>query len=167
MELWDILDQNRKKTGKTVIRGTKMQSNEYHLVVDVWIKNSDHTYLITKRTPNKTFPNMWTIPGGSAIVGDTSLEAALREVNEEIGIDLTLEKGQLVKSFKREHLEMKSFKDIWFFQEEVNLENVVHQIDEVSDTIWASEKQIRQMIKKGQFIDVLTYLEDVFQYKEQ
>ncbi|WP_259472748.1 hypothetical protein [Clostridium estertheticum] len=38
MELWDILDANGEKTGKTVERRRPMGQDEYHLVVNVWIK---------------------------------------------------------------------------------------------------------------------------------
>jgi hypothetical protein len=38
MEIWDILDINGNKTGKTKIRGHKLNKSEYHLVIHVWIK---------------------------------------------------------------------------------------------------------------------------------
>jgi len=164
MEIWEILDRNRQKTGKTIERGTPMNSEEYHLVVDIWIKNINGDYLITKRTPNKTFPNMWTICGGSAVLGDDSLEAAMREVQEEIGISLSKVNGRLVKSFRRDTSQIRCFKDIWLFDENVNLEDVVHQHDEVSDSMWASERRIREMIDSGEFIGVLSYLDDIFKY---
>jgi predicted N-acetyltransferase YhbS len=39
-ELWDVYDKNRNKTGKIVERGKPMSQDEYHLVVEIWIKNS-------------------------------------------------------------------------------------------------------------------------------
>ena len=63
MELWDILDGNGNKTGKTVERGKTMRQDEYHLSVHIWIKNSNGEFLITKRTANKKIlPNMWATP---------------------------------------------------------------------------------------------------------
>ena len=164
METWDILDRDRNLTGKTIKRGEKMSVDDYHLVVDVWIQNRNSDYLITKRTPNKSFPNMWTICGGSAVSGDSSLKAALREVEEEIGINLTSSKGLLVKSFRRDTSDIRCFKDIWLFNEEVDLKDVVHQWDEVSDSKWASRCEIKEMIKSGEFISVLSYLDDIFNW---
>lgn len=164
MEIWEILDRNRLKTGKTIERGTPMNSDEYHLVVDIWIKNTNGKYLITKRTPNKTFPNMWTICGGSAVIGDNSLQAALREVKEEIGISLLSSNGRLVKKFRRDTSQIRCFKDIWLFEENVNLNKVIHQFDEVSDSMWASEEKIRNMIDSGEFIGVLSYIDEIFKY---
>ena len=38
MELWDVLDENRNKTGKLIERGKPMRSDEFHLVVFAFIK---------------------------------------------------------------------------------------------------------------------------------
>ena len=48
-ELWDIYDKNRNITGKTIARGELMAEDEYHLVVQVWIKNDENKWLISKR----------------------------------------------------------------------------------------------------------------------
>lgn len=88
-EIWDIYDENRNLTGKTIKRAeyiNKIKENEYHLVVHIWIKNDNNEWLISKRTPNKHFPLLWECTGGSALAGEESLTAALREVKEELGI---------------------------------------------------------------------------------
>jgi 8-oxo-dGTP diphosphatase len=165
MELWDILDEDGNKTGKTVERGKPMKQDEYHLVVHVWIKNSSGEYLISKRTPNKTFPNMWETTGGSAIVGDDSLQAALREVKEEIGIDLSPERGKCLFRLKRQHKDFPDFTDVWLFNEDVDIRKVVYQPEEVCGAKWATLAQIRALIEAGEFVDVFTYLDELFELK--
>ena len=165
MELWDILDENRNKTGRTVQRGKPMKQDEYHLVVHVWIRNSKGEYLISKRTPNKTYPNKWETTGGSAIVGDDSLQAALREVKEELGVDLSTSKGKCVFSLKRQHRNFPDFLDVWLFKEDVDISKVVYQPEEVCDAKWATEEEIYSMIDNGEFVDVFTYLDDLFNMK--
>ena len=162
MEFWDILDENRKLTGRTVERGKPMKHGEYHLVVHVWVKNSKGEFLISKRTPNKTYPNMWETTGGSAIVGDDSLQAALREVKEEIGIDLSSIVGERIYSLKRQKNDFSDFLDVWLFNAEVDIKDVVYQHDEVCDAKWATKNQILTMIKDKEFVDVFTYLDDLF-----
>ena len=83
MEKWDIYDKDRNKMNKTVNRGDYLSDEEHHLVVNVWIKNSKNELLIAQRSENKTFPLMWECVGGSAIEGETTLDAAIRETNEE------------------------------------------------------------------------------------
>ena len=163
MELWDILDENGNKTGETVERGKYMRQDEYHLVVHVWIKNSNGDFLITKRTPNKSFPNMWETTGGSAIVGDDSLNAALREVKEEIGVDLSPTNGRYLFRIKRQHHDFPDFVDVWLFKEEVEIKEVIYQPEEVCGAEWSTPGQIKILIELGEFVDTFTYLEDLFE----
>lgn len=54
MEIWNILDENGSKTGKTMIRGLdKLPEGFYHESVSVWIINSENKMLIQKRASNK------------------------------------------------------------------------------------------------------------------
>ncbi len=53
MELWDLYTENRVKTGETHVRGNPLPKEKYHLVVNVWIKNSEGKYLISKRSKTK------------------------------------------------------------------------------------------------------------------
>ena len=36
MELWDIYDDERRRTGRTCVRGETMADGENHLMVEVW-----------------------------------------------------------------------------------------------------------------------------------
>ena len=51
MELWDVYDINRNKTGKTAVRGEGLPEGGYHLVVHVCIIGSDGRMLIQQRQP--------------------------------------------------------------------------------------------------------------------
>lgn len=163
MELWDILDANGNRTGKTVERGKPMSQDDYHLVVHVWIRNSRGQYLISRRTPNKTFPNMWETTGGSAIIGDDSLGSALREVREEIGIELSPAHGECLFRLRRQHADFPDFVDVWLFSEEVDITAVVCQPEEVCEAKWATMDEIRHLLATGEFVNVFTYLEELFE----
>ena len=54
MELWDLYTENRVKTGETHVRGNPLPKDKYHLVVNVWIKNSEGKYLISRRSRKKS-----------------------------------------------------------------------------------------------------------------
>ena len=81
-ELWDVYDKDRVKTGKLHKRGETLPEGQYHLVVHVCIFNSKNQMLIQQRQPFKdNWNNMWDLTvGGSAIAGDTSSQAAEREI---------------------------------------------------------------------------------------
>ena len=114
-ELWDIYDENRKKTGKTGERGKiKFQKGEYHILVTSLILNSKNEILISKRAKHKKYPLMWECNGGSIVAGETSLEGVLREVKEELGIEYTKKEAIFLKEFKG-YRGRPDFKDIWLF----------------------------------------------------
>ena len=81
MELWDIYDKDRNKTGRIMKRGEPMKDGDYHLVVHICIFGSDGKMLIQQRQPFKDgWSNLWDITvGGSSVAGDTSIDAAVRE----------------------------------------------------------------------------------------
>lgn len=161
-EIWDILDKNRNLTGKTILRSEfPNNSEEYHLVVHIWIKNKNKEWLISKRTANKREPLLWEFTGGSVLAGENSLNGALREVKEELGIDLNKEKGTLYKSFRRDGYQ--DFCDVWIFEHECDINDVVLQEDETCDAMWATNQTIRDMIAEGSFIrlDNIKYAYDL------
>jgi len=164
VEFWDVLDTNGNKTGKIIERGELFTKDEYHLVVHVWLKNSNNEFLISKRTPNKTFPNMWDTVGGSAIAGESSIIAAVREVEEEIGLKLNKNDGHLITRLKRNIYAVNDFVDVWIFLCEAKISELIYKPDEVNDAKWADKDTIKDMIKRGIMVDVYTYIEEVFNY---
>ncbi len=87
MELWDLYDRERRPLGRTHVRGVPCPPGEYHIVVTVWTANAHGEILLTLRDPAKeSYPNTWKNTGGSALAGETSRGAAVRELLEETGI---------------------------------------------------------------------------------
>lgn len=156
-ELWDVYDENRNLTGRTQRRGDALESGDFHLVVYVMIQNSEGKFLLTKRSPNKGFPNMWETTGGSALAGDDSLAAAMREVKEETGLTLNPELGQCILQCKGENF----FGDYWLFRQDFDLSEVVLQEGETCDKMFADEQTIRTMHKEGAFIPC-RYIDELF-----
>jgi isopentenyldiphosphate isomerase len=160
MELWNIYDQYRHLTDRIHERGQEMKAGNYHLVVHVWIVNDDGQYLIQRRQPWKIgFPNMWDCSAaGSAIMGDDSEQAAVREVKEEIGIHLDIEKGERIFTVKFSH----GFDDIWLVRQNAGIEELKLQEEEVAEARWASEDEIKEMVKNGEFIP-FNYFDQLFE----
>ncbi len=157
-EKWDIYDEKRKKTGRIHRRGDPFQEGDYHLSMHIWIMNPQGEFLITKRSPNKGFPNTWESTGGSALMGEDSLTAALRETREETGILLDPEQGKLVLEQWGDHY----ICDVWLFRQDVALEDVVLQEGETCDVKYASQEEILQMMGRGDFI-LQNYVGELFE----
>lgn len=155
-ELWDVYDKNRNLTGRTHRRGEFLAKGDYHLVVDVWMRNSKGQFLLTKRSPNKGFPNMWETTGGSALAGDDSLTAALREVWEETGLILNPEKGKVVLTYMGED----SIRDVWLFHQDFSLADVQLLEGETCDVCYADKAQILHMKETGVLVPY-RYIDDL------
>lgn len=164
MELWDLYTCERRKTGRTLVRGQAVPPECFHLVVHVWLKNSRGQYLISQRAADRpTFPLMWECTGGSVLAGEDSLAGAVREVREEMGIDLPPEQGRLVFSRVRDWVDGKRFGDIvdvWEFPYEGQA-----QLDraegEVCAALWADREEIARMLADGRFVNTLGYILDI------
>lgn len=157
-ELWDVYDGNRNLTGRLHRRGDPLEEGEYHLVVEAWMRNSKGAFLLTKRSPNKGFPNMWESTGGSALAGDDSLTAVLREVKEETGLTLDPQRGTLLMTVWRSD----SFKDVWLFRQDFDLADVILQPGETTDKMYADRETILRMYRAGEFVPQ-PYLEELLE----
>lgn len=91
MEKWDAYNSDFERIdGKILIRGKEKEipAGVYHLVCDVLVKHIDDSYLLMKRDYKKAYGGMWeATAGGSALMGETPLQCAVRELKEETGID--------------------------------------------------------------------------------
>lgn len=161
MELWDLYTEDRKLTGKERIRGEDLPDNLYHLVVHVWIKNCKGEYLISQRSANRpTFPLMWECVGGSVLKGESSIEGAIREAKEEVGVELQPDGGMLVFSKVRKTIDGKKFNDIldvWLFQYDDNVILKNATTDEVEQTVWMNKNQILDLFEQNMLVDTLKY----------
>ncbi len=89
MEILDIYDEHGNLTGRTAERSTFLSKGEYFLCAHVILENQDGLFLVQKRSDTKaTRPGQWDITAGAVDAGETSLDGALREAKEEIGLTL-------------------------------------------------------------------------------
>ena len=135
MEVWDVYDKERRKTGRTHVRGTPMAPGDYHIVTDIWTINQAGKLLLTQRHPQKTFGLWWECTGGSAQAGESSLESVLRELSEEVGIHACPEDVRLLHSVQRP----ERFVDTY-----VTIQNVTEKdliLEEVKE-LWGAGKML-------------------------
>lgn len=146
MEYWDIYDRNKNKTGRIMQRNDWcLQDGEYHLTVLGVIRRTDGKFLITRRVMTKSWaPGWWEVSGGGVQAGETSLEAVMREVKEETGLDVSKADGGFLFDYHRENPGEGDnyFVDVYRFdldfdeadvhiQEEETLEYKIADLDEI------------------------------------
>ena len=161
MEIWDLYDKDRTLTGQYMVRGEEVPEDKYHLVVHVWIKNKKGEYIISQRSASRpNNPLLWETSGGSVLKGETSVEGAIREVKEEIGIDLDKNKGKVVFSHTRHTINGQRFNDImdvWLFEYDGPLTLEKATTDEVADVKWATKEEIQKLMDAKKFVPSLFY----------
>jgi mutator protein MutT len=150
MEIWDIYNNKRQRTGRTAVREAGLNPGEFHIVVFGIVKNGMGQFILSKRSSEKTFAGTWEVTGGSVTTGESSYEAVVREIKEEIGLTLVSE-GKQIDSFVVES-ECSHFVDIWLFEEEFYLEELTCQEGEVSEIQIASKEKIIELFEKGEFM---------------
>ena len=150
-EYWDLYDKDRNKLNRRFKRGDWLQDDEYHLVINAWIKNDNNEFLIVQRSENKTYPLMWECVGGSVTSGEGSLLGAVREVKEELGIDILESEGAFIGSTLRYYEGCPDILDIWLFKSNVLISEVEFQKEEVNDAKWATIEEIKKLYKEKKF----------------
>lgn len=133
LELWDLYDAQRQKTGRTIRRGEPLEPGQYHLVVDAVIINSRGEFLIQQRAHEKDiYPDVWTFTGGSALAGEDGLTAVLREVREELGFAPDESKTRLYHQMTERH----NHRDIYLIEADIPAQQLHLQKEEVQDARW-------------------------------
>ena len=148
MELCDIVDEFGNRTGQVVTRGTKLATGEFYLVVHVWIKDENANYLIQQRATHlASDPGIWAITVGNVLASEDSLNGAIREVEEELGIQLLPSQLSL---FDR-HPMGNRVEDIWFAEVRSNSIGAPTLGREVSAWKWVSKDELHQMVSCSEF----------------
>ena len=160
-EIWDLYDKDRNLTGRDQVRGEPIPDGCYHLVVHVWIRTPDGRFLVSQRAADrKSNPLMWETTGGSVLKGETSLEGALRETKEELGIDLDPSRGRLVFSKVRDYVKNERYMDIldvWLFDHDGGADLTRATTKEVNAAALLGTDEIKKLFDEGKFVGTLDY----------
>ena len=155
-ELIDIYDRNRAFTGLTVSReGARMKKGQYMLYVLAIIQDMQGRILITQRSQDKHWAaGWWEVTGGGVSAGETSEQAIVRELAEEVGLDVADYPLELVYSYENEDLESGDnyIVDIYRFKLDFTVDDVVLQASEAIDCKLVTFDEIEQLAKQGVFL---------------
>ncbi len=156
MELWDIYDRNKQRTGRTMKRNDwHMKDGEYHLTVLGVIMRPDGKFLITRRVMTKAWaPGWWEVSGGAALAGEDSKDAVVREVKEETGLDVSDCEGGYLFTYQRENPEEGDnyFVDVYRFVLDFDESDVRLQAAEAAGYMLADRTQIEELARQGIFL---------------
>ena len=148
MEIWDLFGPERQPLFRTHRRGEKLNFGEYHIDVEVWVVNNEKKVLVTLRSPQKEqYPNKWEVTGGSALAGETSKQAAIRELREEVGIIAKADELELLGTYQ-DHV---SFTDIFLLHCDVLISKLKMQEGETVYAKWITLEELNEIIENKTF----------------
>ena len=101
-ELIDLLDPNGTPTGKTAMKSEAHKNGWFHPTVHIWFFTTNGQLLLQQRGKNKTMhPLIWDVSvAGHIAAGETIQQGALREIEEEIGLNIPLSDLHKIGVFK-------------------------------------------------------------------
>jgi 16S rRNA (adenine1518-N6/adenine1519-N6)-dimethyltransferase len=144
-EQFDIVDSVDNVIG-SASRSYVHANNLLHRAVHIWIFNKKGEILLQKRSMEKDrFPGRWTSSvSGHVDSGETYEHAALREIEEEIGIQIAKplkQIGYITASERTEQEFIKLYTGVSEGPFQINEE-------EVSELRWVSPKQLEQWLQE-------------------
>ncbi|WP_158973424.1 NUDIX domain-containing protein [Cellulophaga sp. L1A9] len=139
-ELIDILDADGNKTGETVLKSIAHRNGIFHQTVHIWFYTKNQHILLQQRGKDKTiFPLLFDVSvAGHIASGEEIEDAAVREVAEEIGLNISkreLKKIGVFKSIQNHSPELidAEFHHAFIAELNVPLQELTKQESEVED----------------------------------
>ncbi len=157
VEMIDVLDAEGNKTGKTASRADIHSQGLWHRTAHVFMINSKHQVLLQLRAKNTlTNPSKWHLSAGGHIeAGQTSLEGAQREMEEEIGLSLPLSAFTYIGTAKVKEeaydgpIRDNEYCDIYVVRKDIAVSDLHRQESEVADLKWIPMKDFQEFVGKG------------------
>lgn len=89
-EYIDIVTEHGKVTGKKALKSEIHAKGFYHNTAHIWLYTLNGEILLSQRAATKTIcPSLWDVSvAGHVDAGEFIIDAAIREVKEEIGLTL-------------------------------------------------------------------------------
>ncbi len=175
-ELLDILDGNGRPTGVTKPRHLVHRDGDWHCAVNVWIINPQRGILLQRRIDDKdSWGGYWDVScGGHLIAGDDSHAGAVRELQEELGIDVRPEDLHFLlthRSSTRPRLNFINnfFNNLYLMETNLDLSDFHPQADEISALKFVSPTELHAMLSEtpSPLVPHAVFYDALFRYLDE
>lgn len=151
MEKHELVDIKGNKTGKVLTHiearnPDNIPEGYYISVVGVVIINSNNEILLQKRSKLKRAnPSKWGICGGKVDLGETPLDAGVRETLEEIGITLNKEELKFLSMDTNE----KAHFTVYYVKKDVTINECKLQEEELEEVKYFKVEELQYLDNEG------------------
>ena len=116
-------------------------------ITTIFIQNNKKQLLIQKRSEKKG--GKYGITSGHTLIGEDAKKGAIREVKEELGLDINEKELQLIYQEEQKSI----IYNLYFITKEIKLESLSLQKEEVENVYWCTIEEIKNLIRKNEFYD--------------
>lgn len=153
MEYLDIVDENNQLTGKTEERNIIHEKGIWHREVAVWIMNEKGEILLQKRAATKKQePNKWALCAGHIDAGESVESAIIREIEEELGIKVSIDELEFLKIYKKQsdlpnNIKNYNFSYNYFLKTNWKIEDYKIRLEELSEIKYIPFAELENIVK--------------------
>ncbi|MBT5876896.1 MAG: NUDIX domain-containing protein [Candidatus Latescibacteria bacterium] len=145
-ELLDIVDESDQTTGQTKSKKDIHRDGDYHRAAHMWIYNDLGEILFQLRSHTKDlYPGLWDITGGHVGAGETYLGAAVRELQEELGIAASPTDLELLFN-QRDPVVQREFQQVFLLGYNGGIQTLRLQAEEVLDARFFTVQELRDQV---------------------
>lgn len=151
MEFVDIFDENNNPIGKTKEKEQAHKDGDFHRTAHVWIINNKNELLLQKRSASKkSHPNCWDISGAGHIrAGESVIEGAIRELKEELGVEIEEKDLQYITTIKStKNPKNMEFQYVYLLKCNNKIEEYIFEDNEVSEVKYIFYKDLEKMVEE-------------------
>ena len=153
-ELIDVLDENGLKTGLTATRAEVHKNGLWHRGAVVVLVDKNGHILMQQRSKNvEAFSECWDVSAAGHIsAGQNSIDAALRELSEEIGLIAKEEELKLLVQFKEatkvrdDYIENLFFDCYLIEKDNIDLSQIKMQASEVEQVKLCNIDEVMKLV---------------------
>ena len=151
-ERFDVLNELGEFTGKVATREECHRKGLWHRAVDGFIIDENKNVLLQKRSANKKlWPNMWDVTAvGHVNSGEFGRQALMREVKEELGIDIKDDEIKYLVGSTSVNIQgdiiNKHYNECYLITKNVNVSDIKLQLEEVSEVKYFSKENLLDRI---------------------
>ena len=158
-EYFDVLDEEGMPSGITKPKSEVHTKGYWHRTVHIWIINENNEILLQRRSnTKKRNPNILTIScEGHVSAGESSIQGAIRELDEELGLKVKNDDLKYIKSIKRAENRATNyynneFKDFYILRTNVKVEDIIYQKEEISEVMYVTWETLKEIIHTNEVI---------------
>lgn len=155
-ELIDIVDNNGKPIGQTALKSIIHTKGYLHNTAHIWLYTTNGQILLAQRAASKIiYPLLWDVSvAGHIDAGETVINGAIREIKEEIGLQIETSKLEKIGVFEcfqsyPNGINDNEFHNTFITPLEVDITNLKAQPEEVEALKLVTISEFKSLLKNS------------------